>query len=439
MLSKIRKNLRAFSLPLWIVAASFVGTIFLVWGKGSVSGPSGSEVATVNGKGITVAEFNREYQSVVATLKSQFGENFRKLVKEEQIKRAALDRLITRKLLLQLAEKEGLKVSDWAVAKYVEEIPAFQENGKFSVNLYKAFLESRHLTPQAFENTVREDLLIQKVLAAVEKAPSVSNYELSLLYRKFFGKRNFKYKLFKAQDFSPEVSEKEIKKFYEENTELFKSEGRESYYLLTFPKTEEGQKEAQKAYRLATEGKFNELLNLGAKPLESKDLIEKLKNKAFVFKSTDDRLILAFKAVTTSYKPLEEVREEIENRLKESKGLELALKAAQEYRGGLPQETGEVDFPAFLQKLKPLPAENPQALFFETPKGRRAVVQVEGGYAVIEPTTELKAGEVEKEKIEKLKESVLKAKRDSDYSNLINLLRQKAVIKVNPSFLGGGR
>jgi len=439
MLSKIRKNLRAFSLPLWIVAASFVGTIFLVWGKGSVSGPSASEVATVNGEGITVAEFNREYQSVVADLKSRFGENFRKFVKEEQIKRAALNRLVVRKLLLQVAEKEGLEVSDWAVAKHIEEIPLFQEDGKFSIELYKAFLESRHLTPQAFENTVREDLLIQKVLSVIDRAPSVSNYELSLLYREFFGRRNFRYKLFKAEDFASGVSEEEIKKFYEENTELFKGEGKESYFVLTFPKTEEGQKEAQKAYRLATEGKFDELLKLGAEPLKDKELIEKLKEKSFVFRSTDDGLILAFKAVKTSYRPLEEVKGEIEKRLRESRGLELALKAAQEYKGELPEETGEVDFPAFLQKLKPLPTENPETLFFETPKGRRVVVQVEGGYAVIEPTTGLKAGEVEKEKMERLKEMVLNARKDSDYAHLINLLRQKAVVKVNPSLFGSGQ
>jgi len=439
MLSKIRRNLRAFSLPLWIVAASFVGTIFLVWGKGSVSGPSGSEVATVNGEGISLAEYNREYQNLVSTLKSQMGENFRKFVQEEQLKRATLNRLVVRKLLLQLAQKEGLEVSDWAVAKHIEEIPLFQEDGKFSVNLYKAFLESRHLTPQAFEKTVREDLLIQKVLAVVDRAPSVSDYELSLLYGKFFGKRNFRYKLFKAEDFAPQISEEEIKKFYAENKDLFKGEASESYFVLTFPKNQEGQKEAQKAYELAKGGKFDQLLKMGAKPLKDNELIGKLKDKPFLFKSTDKELILAFKAVKTSYRPLEEVREEIEKKLKEDKGLELAFKAAQSYKGELQEETGEVDFPTFLQKLKPYPTEDPQSLFFETPKGERVVVQVEGGYGVIEPITDLKAGQVEKDKMEKLKEAVLKAKKDSDYANLVNLLRQKAVVKVNPSLFGSGK
>jgi len=439
MLSKIRKNLRAFSLPLWIVAASFVGTIFLVWGKGSVSGPSGSEVATVNGEGVTLTEFNREYQNIVNILRSQMGENFRKAVKEDEIKRIALDRLVTRKLLLQVAREEGFKVSDWAVAKYIQSIPAFQDGGKFSVELYKAFLESRHLTPQAFEDTVREDLLIQKVLAAVNRAPSVSQFELNLLYKEFFGKRNFGYKLFPLSQFNPELSQKEIEEFYSKNRELFKKESRESSYILTFPKTPEGEKRAQEAYQMAKEGRFKELLSLGAKPLTDKELAEKLKGKDFIFKSTDGELILAFKAAESSYKPLEEVKGEIEKRLKEEKAMEMALKAAKEYKGELPEQTGKVDLPQFLEKLKPLPTENPQAFFFGAPVGKREVIQVEGGYAVVEPLTELEADKVEKEKMERLKELVLKAKRDSDYTNLITLLKQKAVVKINPSLFRSGQ
>jgi peptidyl-prolyl cis-trans isomerase D len=140
MLSKIRKNLRAFSLPLWIVAASFVGTIFLVWGRGSVLGPSGTEVATVNGEGISLVEFNREYSNITNELRAKFGENYRKFIKDDEIKQAALRRLVVRKLLLQTAKEEGIQVSDWAVARAIEEIPAFQDNGTFSIKLYKLSL-----------------------------------------------------------------------------------------------------------------------------------------------------------------------------------------------------------------------------------------------------------------------------------------------------------
>ena len=430
MLSKIRKNLRAFSLPLWIVAASFVGTIFLVWGKGSVSGPSGNEVATVNGKGITLGDFNREYQSVVFTLKERFGENFRKFVKEDDIRRMALNRLITKELLLQLAEEEGLKVSDWAVAKYIEGIPAFQENGKFSVELYGRFLESRHMTPSAFEDSVRKELLVQKLLKVVDNAPSVTEFELKELYRKFFGKREFKYKLFNLKDFNPQVSEKEVKDFYQKNRSLFEESGKESYYVLRFPKSKEGEKKAEEAFKLAKEGKFKELLKFNPKKLKDEKLKRELDKRPFVFKS-EDELILAFKEKERRVQPLEEVRKSIVKYLKEQKAKELAAKAAKEYKGELKEKVAPVDLAQFTEKFKPV--KPPVELFQESPVGSRAVLELEGGYGVFSPVTELKVDKFEREKEERLKDFILRAKRDTDYANLINLLRQKATVKVNNS------
>ena len=432
MLSKIRKNLRAFSFPLWIVAASFIGTIFLVWGKGSVSGPSGNEVATVNGEGITLTEFNREYQNTVASLREKLGDNFRKFVKEDDIKKITLNRLITRKLLLQLAEEEGLKVSDWAVAKYIEEIPAFQENGKFSLELYKKFLESRRMTPQTFEDMVREDLLIQKVLTAVNRAPSVSQFEIKELYKKVFGKRNFKYKLFLSKDFKPQVSQKEIEKFYKNNREIFKKGEKESYYVLKFPKTKEGEERARKAYKLAKEGKFKELMEMKPQPLKDKELIEKVKEKGFSFRSQENGLELAFKLKEEQYKSLNEVRGEIERTLREQKALEIAKKEAESFKGELNEETGKVDVSELVKKLKLLPTTNPEELL-NTKVGKKLILPVEGGFAVLVPTTEPEVNEFEEDKLKRLKEFVLNVKRDSDYQNLLNLLRQKATIKVNQS------
>ncbi len=432
MLSKIRKNLRAFSFPLWIVAASFIGTIFLVWGKGSVSGPSGNEVATVNGEGITLTEFNREYQNTVASLREKLGDNFRKFVKEDDIKKITLNRLITRKLLLQLAEEEGLKVSDWAVAKYIEEIPAFQENGKFSLELYKKFLESRRMTPQTFEDMVREDLLIQKVLTAVNRAPSVSQFEIKELYKKVFGKRNFKYKLFLSKDFKPQVSQKEIEKFYKNNREIFKKGEKESYYVLKFPKTKEGEERAREAYKLAKEGKFKELMEMKPQPLKDKELIEKVKEKGFSFRSQENGLELAFKLKEEQYKSLNEVRGEIERTLREQKALEIAKKEAESFKGELNEETGKVDVSELVKKLKLLPTTNPEELL-NAKVGKKLILPVEGGFAVLVPTTEPEVNEFEEDKLKRLKEFVLNVKRDSDYQNLLNLLRQKATIKVNQS------
>ncbi len=439
MLSKIRNNLRAFSLPLWIVAASFIGTIFFVWGKGSFSGPSASEVATVNGEGISLTEFNREYQRVEELLRSQFGKNFRKFVKDREIKAIALNNLITRHLLLQLARKEGLKVSDWAVAKYIESVPLFQEKGKFSLKLYEEFLKANHLTPSIFEKTVREDLLIQKVLSVVNNAPSLTKFELTELYKKLFGKRKFKYKLFNVDELinKVSVSPAEVEEFYAKNKEMFKEEKGESAYVLKFKKDKRGEEEAEKAYKLAKEGKFQELLKLKPEVLEDKSLLSELKDKKFLFKTTDSEIELAFKASSFKYKPLSQVSSEIEKRLKEEKALQLAAKLAQSYKGELPKETQSLSIEDFVNTFKPLDLKKVEELFLKVKTGNRLVVPLLKGYGVFEPETSLEVKEIDKNKEEKLKKLVINAKRKSDYLNLVNLLRQRATVKVNPNYFRG--
>jgi len=428
MLSKIRKNLRAFSLPLWIVAASFVGTIFLVWGKGSISGPSGNEIATVNGEGIKLPQFSREYSNVESQLKAQFGENYRKIVTSDDIKRIALQRLITRELLLQEAKREGLKVSDWAVAKAIEEIPAFQENGKFSLKLYKEFLRARRLTPEAFEETVREDLLIQKLLSVVNNAPSVTKPEVEFFYRKFFGSRKFSYKLFPFNKFKTEVSEAEAREYYEKHRDEFVEKGETGEFLLKFPKTPEGEREAEKAFKLAKEGKLKELLKMNPSKLTDKELKKELEKKSFVFRSSKNSLLLAFKVETQKYKPFNEVKEQIIRELSLQKSIEKAKKAAEEYKGELPQTTKELDRAEFTEKFKPV--ESPEELF-NAQVGQRVVLRLSNGYGVFSPKTGFSVKKLDPQKVEKLKTFLLAQKRQSDYENFINLLRQKATIKVN--------
>jgi peptidyl-prolyl cis-trans isomerase D len=436
MLYKIRKNLRAFSLPLWIVAASFVGTIFLVWGRGGLTGPSASQVATVNGEGISVVDFNREVQAVERELQSQFGEDFRKRFPLKEIKRIALQRLIQRELLLQLAEKEGLQVSDWAVAKAIEEMPIFQENGKFSIKLYKEFLKAQGLTPETFENEVRKDLLVQKVLTVVNHAPSVTKAELLTLYKKSFGEREIGYKVFKPSDFNPQVSPEEVEKYYETHKEEFAKEGESRFYVLKFKNDQQGKLKAQKAYRLAKEGKFKELLKLGAQPLQKESLKKKLKEKPFLFKSEGDELLLAFKVKEKNYLPLSEVKEQIVKKLKEEKGLKLASEAARSYKGELKVETFTPQ--EFYRKFKPV---NPQAvdqLFTETPSGKRVILTLSGGVGVFEPKGELKVGKVDQNQLLALKLLVLGAKEKSDLQELLTLLAQKATVKLNPQYFPQG-
>jgi peptidyl-prolyl cis-trans isomerase D len=439
MLAKIRKNLRAFSVPLWIVALSFVGTIFLVWGRGTFSGPSGREVARVNGYSIDISEFGREYNFVVRELQNTFGEDYKKMFTEKGIKLRALERLIERTLLLQTAEKEGIKVSEWAVAKEISEMPVFQKNGKFSEERFKEVLKANRLSPEAFWKQVREDLTIRKLIEVISYSPSVTEFESKILYAKMFGKRKFAFKLFKTSSYNPEVTEKEIAEYYNSHKENFAEKGKESYFLIEIPRGEKNSQEtARLAYRLAKEGKFAELETFSPKPAEDAKLIEeKFKGKNFGFYSDKEKFYVFFKKPSKKYKPLPAVKEAIVKRIKEKKAWELARKSAEEFsKNGkaLSESTGMVSKEEFIKRFKPINFEDVDMLF-SVSVGKRLVIPTSSGFGVFSPQSEVKVEGYDKEKMENLKALIENYKRESNYATFINLLRQRARIKVNQELL----
>ncbi len=442
MLKRIRQNMKTFSIPLWIVAASFVGTIFLVWGRGSVTGPSGNEVATVNGKGIDLISFNREYNNIVSRLRSQYGENFRKLFPEEQIKMEALRRLITRTLLLQEAENEGLKVSDWAVAKEIESMPAFQKDNKFSVELYKQFLKARRLNAHTFEEMVREDLLIQKLLTVVDHSASVTDFELKKLYIQNFGKRRFKYKEFNLKDFSPKVSDEEVEKYYQNHKDEFSEKTGEKYFLIEIPKSNTGAAErAKKAFNLARNGKIKELEEFNPQEVKDKNLIqEKFKNRPFGFYSSEKAFYVFFKKSGKRVKPLSEVKDKIREILRKEKAVALAQKAAEEFiksNRELNSTTEEISKQEFFTKFKPLNPLEVESLYTLN-TGKKTIIRTAQGFGIFQPITEIKVDKFDEKKMKELKDLILSIKNNSNYMNLLDLLQQKATVKINNQFFKKG-
>ncbi len=438
MLSKIRNNLRTFSIFLWIVAASFVGTIFLVWGKGSISGPSANEVATVNGLGINLAEFNREYNRVLEELKQQYGNQYRKFLTDKDIKLLALRNLIKRKLIISEAEKEGIRVSDWAVAKEIEKMPVFQKNGKFDVNSYKKVLAANHLTPEQFENEVRNDLLVSKVMSVVENSPSVTDFELNKLYKKVFGKRKFKFKLFSLNTDNVTISESELEKYYEKHKNEFSEKSGEKFFVVKIPVSENGATEkAAKAFKLAKSGKFKDLNSFKPEEVSPQKAKKLMGNKNVYFSKDNKFLYVYYKAQSSKILPFEQVKPQIENILKGQKAFEISKKAAEAFAKSnkqLENATEFLDKEEFTEKFKPLNLADVEKAF-NVKIGEKVVIPTINGFAVVSPETEVTVGKLDPEKKKQLQNYILAIKRKSNEINFLNLLQEKATIKINKELL----
>ncbi len=185
MLRSVRKNIKSLSITLWLVIASFIATIFLVYGMQS-AGPGGnvSVAATVNGEQISMTEFQRAYRQQVDTLSRIYGDKWNDdLARALGVRYQVLDSLITARLLVQEAERMGLSVPREELAAAIRQNSQFAVEGKFDAGRYRRLLDANRLTPERYEASIRQDLLRQKLAALVQASAKVSEAEGWEAYR----------------------------------------------------------------------------------------------------------------------------------------------------------------------------------------------------------------------------------------------------------------
>ncbi|MBF0479487.1 MAG: SurA N-terminal domain-containing protein [Candidatus Omnitrophica bacterium] len=163
-------------------------------------------------KKIDITEFKKAHSEVQLQYKLQYGENFEKVRNMINLEQETWNRLI----LLHEAKKS--KVSDQEVIAYVEKLPFFQRDGKFDTQLYDIIL-SRVLsvTPRTFEETIRNNIKINKFVDTHIQAVKVTDQEASDAFQRKNGKVQVSYVLVSPDQFKKEttVSEETIKQYYD--------------------------------------------------------------------------------------------------------------------------------------------------------------------------------------------------------------------------------
>lgn len=138
---------------------------FAFWGVDSYrhSGET-TAPATVNDVKISAQDLDEALRNQQNQFRQMFGENFDpEMFNTLEMKRAVLDRLVEAQLLVQGAQKAGLRVSDEALASVIGGVDAFKVNGKFDKQRYEEALADKGLSPAMFEMRLRDDLLSQQM------------------------------------------------------------------------------------------------------------------------------------------------------------------------------------------------------------------------------------------------------------------------------------
>jgi peptidyl-prolyl cis-trans isomerase D len=221
-----------------VIVLSFVGTMFLVWGKGSDGGGrSLGYAAKVDGSRISLEEYQSSYQRIRTIYQQIYGQSLSsEMEKVLGLKKVALDNLIDNLLVMKEAKSMGIKATDDEVAKSIEAVPSFQKEGHFDFNLYQQLLRSTRITAKDFEEGQKEELIIKKARQTIRDKVTVSDEDALAQYRKENDKIDLEYVSFTPSDVIGEVklTEADLNDYLQKNQDAFKTPEKValSYVLL---------------------------------------------------------------------------------------------------------------------------------------------------------------------------------------------------------------
>ncbi len=222
----------------WIIKI-FLGIIVVVFvflGVGSFGSKRNDSIATINDEPITIKEFQQEYKLIVDQMRSRFGKNLNDdILKALNVKQQALDSLIERKLILAQADKLEIIVTEKELQESLFSIKAFQKDGIFNLDQYKKVLSLNSLNPEIFEYNQLNSMRQQKVKDLVLSTVNVSDLEARDWYVFKNTKIAVDYLVFDPDDYSDiRPDEEQIKSFYAENKDRYKSEPKLNAVYLKF-------------------------------------------------------------------------------------------------------------------------------------------------------------------------------------------------------------
>ena len=204
-----------------------VAVTFISWGGYSlIREKKVNYVAKVNGVTIEWKEYNDAFQNAVKQYREALGSSFsEKMIEELHLKDKILDDLIAKILILQEVKRLGLSIPDEELREAIESVPAFQVNGQFDKRNYERFLRLSRMTPEEFEQSQRESLLISKAVSLIKmNAGKVSEEEVLETYLFENERINLTFLKVAPDSFKGQVNanEIEIKDTYQKHQEEFR-------------------------------------------------------------------------------------------------------------------------------------------------------------------------------------------------------------------------
>jgi peptidyl-prolyl cis-trans isomerase D len=212
------------------------------------AGRSDEVVAKVGSVEITKGQWELAHKNDVDRLRAARPELDAKLLDSPQARYATLERLVHDSVLRVAAEKSNLSTSDMRLARFLQEDPTIaslrKADGKLDIERYRQLAASQGLTPEGFENSVRQSISQQQVEAGINRSGFVAAAPADVALNAFFEKREVQVSNFLPKDYTAGVvpSDADLESFYKANQALFKSpeQAKVEYVVLDMEAVKKG-------------------------------------------------------------------------------------------------------------------------------------------------------------------------------------------------------
>lgn len=192
---------------------------FAFWGVQSFTNGGGDPVvAKVGGEKIKQSQFRRSYEQRYQQYLQLMGENFHAdQFDQGKFQQSVLDDMTQESMLRQYTDKAGYRASDAALFNAIAAIPAFQTDGKFNTETYRAALARQGLTPARFEAQLRQSLEIDQMRETITDTAFMPPVEREQLMQVAAQQREISYALFDVAKAAAtiNVSDDAVKQRYE--------------------------------------------------------------------------------------------------------------------------------------------------------------------------------------------------------------------------------
>ncbi len=182
-------------------------------------------VAKVAGQEITQREWDAAQARQLERMQQMFGSQFNPAMFDTpEAKMGSLENLVAQRSLSRHVIDNHLTVSDEAIRKTILSIPGLTDDkGNFDKARYQQLLAAQNLNPEKFEASLRQDLAMQQVNAAIQNsafAPKAVAERIAVLNQQ---KREIQELALGLQEFKSQVkvTDAMLQAFYDKNVGAF--------------------------------------------------------------------------------------------------------------------------------------------------------------------------------------------------------------------------